>query len=194
MTAHSWVKRETSGPRSGVLLTGARGRTTDGAFLMYDQPVNRIVDTARVAEDLGFDAVFVGDHPTILPDPFVCLSSLAISTVRLRLGTLVVVPSFRHPTMLARLASDVDHLSAGRLILGLGVGQVEADFNALGLPVPTMADRRRLLSETIELLDGIWSQERYSYSGRYVVATAVRGIPSPIQSPRPPIIIAGVWS
>lgn len=191
MAAHPWVLQGTARPRFGVLVTGARGRTADGGFPMYDQPVRRMVDTARVAEDLGYDALFVGDHPTILPDPFVCLSALATATERLSLGTLVVVPSFRHPTTLARLASDVDRLSAGRLILGLGTGQVAADFNALGLSVPTMSERRRLLSETVELVEGIWSRESFSYHGQYVTAMEVRGIPPPAQSPRPPIIIAG---
>lgn len=98
-------------------------------------------------EELGFDAVFMPDHPTLLADPFV-----ALATGRLRLGTLVGCVAYRHPAMLARAVVDLDRISGGRAILGLGSGDMPREFGMLGLDHGTATSRRRHLEQTLDVL------------------------------------------
>jgi alkanesulfonate monooxygenase SsuD/methylene tetrahydromethanopterin reductase-like flavin-dependent oxidoreductase (luciferase family) len=191
MAQHPWVTQADAGVRFGVLVTGSRRRTPQGGFVLYDHPVRVITEAGRAAEVLGFDGVFVGDHPTFLPDPFLCLTALASVTDRVRLGSLVVASPLRHPVSLARLASDVDHLSGGRLVLGLGLGQVAADFHALGLSFRSVAERQAALDEVLDIVAGVWSPGPFTYQGQYFQVTSVQGVPAPAQVPRPPLVIAG---
>ena len=102
-----------------------------------DTPVNpaaHLLAAGRLADDLGFDAFFVGDHPAWALDPWVHLAALAVTTRRIRLGVNVCCALYRHPVLTARLAADLDNLSNGRLILGLGNGWDANEFANLGLP------------------------------------------------------------
>jgi alkanesulfonate monooxygenase SsuD/methylene tetrahydromethanopterin reductase-like flavin-dependent oxidoreductase (luciferase family) len=107
-TPHPWVAEAARGVRFGVDL----GPAPDGAAS---------VEWAQMVEELGFDSFWLRDHPARAPeDPFTYLAAIAASTRRIRLGTLVACALYRHPILLARVAADVDRLSGGRLILGLG--------------------------------------------------------------------------
>jgi alkanesulfonate monooxygenase SsuD/methylene tetrahydromethanopterin reductase-like flavin-dependent oxidoreductase (luciferase family) len=97
-------------------------------------PARQLLAAARLAEELGLDAFFVGDHPAWALEPFVHLAAIAATTQRIRLGVNVCCALYRHPVMTARLAADVDNLSGGRLILGLGNGWDGNEFANLGLP------------------------------------------------------------
>ncbi|MEV8098951.1 LLM class flavin-dependent oxidoreductase [Kitasatospora sp. NPDC085879] len=119
---------------------------------------------ARVVEGLGFDLLMVSDHVTVTPDvaerypepffePFTTLSWLAGVTVRLRLGTTVLVLPYRHPLLVARMAANLDMLSGGRLVLGVGVGWARREFDALGVP---FAARGRLTDEYLAVLREVW--------------------------------------
>src|SRR4051794_6565808 len=118
---HPWVADADRGVRFGVLLTGAKGLEGPGGlehgWLIHRDPIGATLETARYAEELGFDAVFVPETPRLFPDPLVMLAAMAMQTSRIRLGSLVIVPAFRHPSLLARQTADVDRLSNGRLIL-----------------------------------------------------------------------------
>jgi alkanesulfonate monooxygenase SsuD/methylene tetrahydromethanopterin reductase-like flavin-dependent oxidoreductase (luciferase family) len=192
---HPWVAEADHGPRFGVLLTGARGLTTptgpEHGWLMHDDPLDTICRTARIVEDAGLDAVFVPDTPRLFPDPLVTLASLAATTSSVRLGSLVIVYAFRHPALLARMTADVDRLSDGRLILGLGIGETERQFATVDAAWGTIPERRAVLRESIDLLTRLWSGETTDFEGQHFKSTDMRIHPRPVQRPRPPILIAG---
>ncbi|MEW9555803.1 LLM class flavin-dependent oxidoreductase [Nonomuraea sp. NPDC050783] len=119
---------------------------------------------ARTVEGLGFDLLMVSDHVVITPDvaerypepfhePFTTLSWLAGVTTRVRLGTTVLVLPYRHPLLVARMAANLDRLSGGRLVLGVGVGWSSQEFAALGVP---FAERGRLTDEYLTALHDAW--------------------------------------
>jgi alkanesulfonate monooxygenase SsuD/methylene tetrahydromethanopterin reductase-like flavin-dependent oxidoreductase (luciferase family) len=151
----------------------------------------RLLDTGRLVESLGYDAVFIMDHPAIHADPWICLTALAITTQRIRLGSAVNCAWYRHPAYLARLAADLDNLSLGRLILGLGSGWWEAEFNAFALPFLPLPERQAGLEEALTIIQGVWGAEPFSFAGRYFQVRSLRIEPPPCQHPRPPILIGG---
>jgi alkanesulfonate monooxygenase SsuD/methylene tetrahydromethanopterin reductase-like flavin-dependent oxidoreductase (luciferase family) len=192
---HPWVAQADAGVRFGVLATGARGLTSpeggEHGWLMHDDPLQEIVATARVAEEVGLDAVFVPETPRLFPDPLVTLAALAMTTTRVRLGSLVIVAPFRHPALLARMVADVDRLSGGRVVLGLGIGETERQFRTIDARWGSVSARRAALGEAIEIMTRLWSSEPLTYEGRYYRVEDMRIAPGPRQSPRPPVLIAG---
>ncbi len=150
-----------------------------------------LVESGKLAEELGFDAVLLPDHPTFMPDCWTYLAALATTTTRIRLGTNVACALYRHPVMLARLGSDLDHLSRGRVVLGLGAGWSEPEFTRLGLTLRSARARQAALEDTVNILDGVWRPAAFSYQGAEFSIPKTRIDPPPIQSPRPPILIAG---
>jgi probable F420-dependent oxidoreductase len=127
------------------------------------------VDTARRAEELGFDFVSASDHlhgrqPTY--EPWTLLSWIAAATSRIRVATRVLAVPYRPPAVLAKMAASFDRLSGGRLILGLGGGAVDEEFRAFGLPVRSPRDKVDGLEEAIRVARGLWSQPSFSFHGR----------------------------
>lgn len=155
------------------------------------QPTRRIIATGRLAEELGFDAFFVGDHPAYAPEPWLHLAALAVQTTSVRLGSVVLCAGYRPPVLTARLAADFDNLSGGRLILGLGHGWNATEFAQLGLPFPPVAERQAALAEAIEIIRGAWGAEPFTYHGSYHQTERQQIIPPPLQQPGPPLILAG---
>ncbi|MFQ5831386.1 MAG: LLM class flavin-dependent oxidoreductase [Candidatus Thorarchaeota archaeon] len=157
-------------------------------------------ELAKVAEDSGWDGFFVWDHiqqdrtkPLPMVDPWVGLSAMAVSTNRIRIGTTVTPLPRRRPWKLARETVSLDHLSQGRLTLGLGLGYPpEEEFDVFG-EVSDVKTWSRMLDEGIEILVGLWSGKPFSYSGQYYRIDNARFSPKPLQSPRIPIWIAGTW-
>jgi hypothetical protein len=144
-------------------------------------PIERALATVEVAEELGFDAVAFGDHPIML-DCWVWLAAAATRTRRIRVGTGVACAAYRVPRVTARLATDLDHLSGGRLVLGLGSGWVHAEFEMLGVPFTPRSERAARLEETLSVVTELWGPAATSVLGeRY----------TPRQLPRPPIMVAG---
>jgi alkanesulfonate monooxygenase SsuD/methylene tetrahydromethanopterin reductase-like flavin-dependent oxidoreductase (luciferase family) len=154
-------------------------------------PSRRLLDLATLAEALGYDAFFLGDHPAYMPDPWLHLSAAAMQTRRIRLGSVVLCAAYRLPLVTARLAADLDRLSDGRFILGLGHGWNEAEFAQLGIPFPPIPERQKALAETVEIIDGVWGREPFTFHGQFHSVTDARIVPPPIQQPRPPLILAG---
>jgi alkanesulfonate monooxygenase SsuD/methylene tetrahydromethanopterin reductase-like flavin-dependent oxidoreductase (luciferase family) len=144
-------------------------------------PTERALAAARLAEELGFDAVSFGDHPLFL-DCWVWLAAVAATTRRIRLGPGVACAAYRPPRATARLATDLDRLSGGRLVLGLGAGWTAVEFEALGVPFASAAERGAKLAETLAVLTDLWGPAPVSVVGEDY---------TPRQRPRPPILVAG---
>jgi alkanesulfonate monooxygenase SsuD/methylene tetrahydromethanopterin reductase-like flavin-dependent oxidoreductase (luciferase family) len=149
------------------------------------------IEWAQAIEELGYDSFWLRDHPSRAPeDPFTYLAAIAAVTRRIRLGTLVACVQFRHPVLLARVAADVDRLSSGRLVLGLGAGWDRTEFAQMELPLPPRKDRLDALEETLQLLPRLWGDEPVKYEGRHLRVAGARVENGPVQ-PRVPILVGG---
>jgi alkanesulfonate monooxygenase SsuD/methylene tetrahydromethanopterin reductase-like flavin-dependent oxidoreductase (luciferase family) len=172
-----------------------RGRVGWGlqAFALPDDPdpARRVMTAGRLADALGFDAFFLGDHPAYAPEAWLHLGALAVQTSRIRLGSVVLCAGYRPPVLTARLTSDLDNLSGGRAILGLGHGWNATEFTQLGLPFPPVLERQAALAESIEIIRGVLGPEPFTYHGRYHSTERERIVPPPVQRPSPPLILAG---
>jgi alkanesulfonate monooxygenase SsuD/methylene tetrahydromethanopterin reductase-like flavin-dependent oxidoreductase (luciferase family) len=156
-----------------------------------ENPAQSLLAAGRLAEELGFDGFFIGDHPAYSPEAWLHLSAIAVQTSRIRLGSVVLCAGYRAPVLTARLAADLDNLSHGRLILGLGHGWNAAEFAQLGLPFLPVAQRQEALAEAIEIIRGVWGPEPFSFHGRHHTTVDERITPPPQQSPGPPLLLAG---
>jgi F420-dependent oxidoreductase-like protein len=155
---------------------------------------------AQFAEESGFDGFFRSDHFVTmgaggLPGPtdsWITLGALAVQTSRIRLGTLVTSATFRHPGPLAISVAQVDAMSRGRVELGLGGGWFEKEHTAYGIPFPPVGERFDRLEEQLEIITGLWTATKpYSFRGRHYQLIDSPGLPKPVQSPRPPVIVGG---
>lgn len=157
-----------------------------------------VTELAILAEASGWDGFFVWDHivvsdGTSVADPWVLLASIARSTETIELGPMVTPVPRRRPWVLARQATTVDHLSGGRLVLGVGIGfPPDVEFGTFGEPVD---ERRRadMLDEGLEILEGMWSGESFSYEGRHYRVESTSFGPRPVRRPRIPIWVAAGW-
>ena len=147
-------------------------------------------DVALAVEALGFDSLWVADHPTIAADVWTVLSALAAKTTTLRLGTLVNCVFYRHPVLLARIASDVDRMSGGRLVLGVGIGDIPAEFQQLGLPYLSVRERQEVLEETVQVIKELWKTAPVTFHGKHLQIQAHLPF-GPLQQPELPLLIAG---
>ncbi|HEX5368424.1 MAG TPA: TIGR03619 family F420-dependent LLM class oxidoreductase, partial [Dehalococcoidia bacterium] len=158
-----------------------------------------LLSWAQIAEGLGYHSLMISDHVVITPsvaqrypepfyDPFTTLSWLAGQTTRVRLGTTVVVLPYRHPVLMARMVANIDHLSGGRFILGVGVGNAEDEFRVLGQP---HGRRGALADECLKAMLALW-QERtpVSVHGKLIDFDGVSAIGT-MQKPHPPIWVGG---
>ena len=178
MARHPWVAAADEGVRFGVQLVLGPG-AMDG-----------LLERGRLVERLGFDGLFVFDHPAIQADPWVCLSALAGVTERVRLGSVVNCVPYRHPALLARMAADLDTLSRGRLMLGLGIGWLRSEFRAFDVPFAPAPERHAALAEALKIIDGVWRGEPFSFDGAHYRVDNLQIAP-PAQRPRPPVMIGG---
>jgi alkanesulfonate monooxygenase SsuD/methylene tetrahydromethanopterin reductase-like flavin-dependent oxidoreductase (luciferase family) len=131
----------------------------------HDLDWPQFVDLVQYSESLGFDAYWMLDHPSRNPGCWTTLAALAAVTRTIRLGTLVNCVLYRSTFEVARHATDVDRISNGRVILGLGAGDSEQEFQQLGIDMPPARERVRLLGEMVQSLKGIWGQTPDKGSG-----------------------------
>jgi alkanesulfonate monooxygenase SsuD/methylene tetrahydromethanopterin reductase-like flavin-dependent oxidoreductase (luciferase family) len=185
---HPWVEQFQDRIGFALQAVAAHG---EGA------PGKRLLQAGHLADTYGFDAFFLGDHPAWAPECWVHLAALAVTTSRVRLGQMVAANPYRPPLLTARLASDLDHLSDGRSILGLGIGWNAADyglgtneFERMGLPYCSTRERQEALEEAIAIIHGLWGSQPFSFAGRHYQAVDAQ-VPRPVQEPGPPLIIAG---
>jgi F420-dependent oxidoreductase-like protein len=156
------------------------------------------VRLARLTEEHGFDGLFRSDHYTaiIRPDAdaldaWATLAGLAALTSRIRLGTMVSPATFRHPSVLARMAATVDHISAGRVDVGMGSGWYEREHLAHGFPFLDGKQRYELFAEQVEIVVRSWSGERFDHDGPAYTLTDQLALPRPVQQPHPPLVLGG---
>jgi len=142
-------------------------------------------------EEEGYDSYWSYDHPTARADCWTALTALAMATERIRLGTIVACIYYRSPYLLARMAADVDRLSRGRLILGLGIGHVVAEFEQMGIPFPPTPVRQQAMEETIRIVRGLWSGEPFAFAGAQFSARPDGTFLGPVQQPYVPLLLAG---
>jgi probable F420-dependent oxidoreductase len=159
-----------------------------------------LVNLAQAAEAAGFESLWAGEHsvladtttrmpPTLrLLNPVVALTYVAAHTRTVRLGTGVLLLPQHQPLILAKQLATLDVLSGGRLMVGVGVGWSEEEYQALGVPYH---ERGARADEYLAAMRAIWSEEKPAYHGRYVSFQAVQAYPHPVQQPTPPLITGG---
>jgi len=174
-----------------------------GGQVRHDKTgIEAIVEQAVMAEGLGFGTVFVPDHyvfeslgvlQTEVPayELFLAMATLAQRTRRIRIGSHVACLLFRHPVMHARLFAQLDEASGGRAIAGVGAGWTRAEFEMMGLEFPDVSERLRIMDEAVEVMRGLWREERFSFRGRYFTLTDAVCLPKPVQRPGPPLMLGG---
>ncbi|MEI2616504.1 MAG: LLM class flavin-dependent oxidoreductase [Thermomicrobiales bacterium] len=162
--------------------------------------VRTVPQLAAEAEQSGWDGVFVPDcinipasSPEIGFDPWVTLAAVAARTSRVVLGTMVTPLSRRRPWKVARETMTLDHLSEGRLVLPVGLGALDDEgFGKVGEATGTR-ERAELLDESLAIIDGLWSGEPFSFSGRHYTVGETTFLPRPVQQPRIPVWVVGAW-
>jgi len=163
-----------------------------------------LLDSARRAEALGFDSIWISDHffldleryggsPELQAsvEPFTALAALATGTQRVRLGTLVACAPFRHPAHVAKMATTIDLLSGGRFDLGIGAGWYDREFEAFGYDPGTPGERFSFLEESVEVLAGLFGGGPFDHDGRRFHLAGAYNHPRPAQDGGPPIWIGG---
>jgi hypothetical protein len=161
---------------------------------------HRLCDLAQLAEKHEWDGFFLWDHILMsksqkLPmvDPWVALAGMAVVTKNIRLGTTVTPVARRRPWKLARETASLDHLSNGRIILGVGLGEPgEAEYRSFG-EADDPGVRAGKLDEGLEILTGLWRGKPFSFSGAYHHLEKMTFLPTPLQQPRIPIWVGGFW-
>jgi F420-dependent oxidoreductase-like protein len=159
----------------------------------------KTVEIAVLAEELGYDSIWVYDHFHNVPRPahetvFECWTTMAAltqRTSRIRLGQMVGCAPYRNPGLLAKITANVDVMSGGRLDWGIGAGWYEHEFKGYGYEFPRPADRIRFLRETVEAVLRMWSEDDVAYEGRFVHLDGAQCDPKPVQQPHPPVWIGG---
>jgi probable F420-dependent oxidoreductase len=146
---------------------------------------------ARRAEAIGFSALMIPDHllGNYAPIPF--LTTAAAATETLRVGAFVFNNNLRHPAVLAQDLATLDRLSGGRLEVGLGAGWNKPEHDATGLPFEPVGTRVAKLAEAIEVFQGCFGEEKFSFAGEHYTITDYDAQPKPVQRPHPPIFIGG---
>ena len=169
-----------------------------GIVTDQNEPWPRLVERWQLFERLGFDSAWDCDHliqPSRPTGPYfeawTLLGGLAAVTQRIRIGVLVSSNTFRHPSVLAKQIVTVDHLSNGRLDIGLGAGWYEPEHPMFGLELWPPAERVARFEEAVQLIDGWLRNEVSSFDGRYYQLKDAPNRPQPVQQPRPPLVLAG---
>jgi F420-dependent oxidoreductase-like protein len=154
---------------------------------------------AQACEAHGVPALFRSDHHLNLEghsergslDAWATIAALAAHTSTLRLGTLVSPVTFRHPSEVAKVVTAADHVSSGRVELGLGAGWHEREHAAYGFPFPPLKVRMDMLAEQLEIVHGEWTESAFSFAGEHYRLEDLDAQPKPVQRPHPPLLMGG---
>jgi F420-dependent oxidoreductase-like protein len=152
---------------------------------------------AHAAEEAGLEGLFRSDHyrsivrgePAGSLDAWATLAALAARTERLRLGTMVSPATFRHPAVLAKAAVTADHVSGGRVEVGIGAGWWEREHELYGFELPPVGPRMDALEEQLQVICGHWGEGPFSFEGEHYRAHELDALPKPVQRPQPPLIL-----
>lgn len=158
-----------------------------------------LVATWKEAERLGFDSAWLYDHfmPIVADRDEPCLEAwtllagLAAHTERIRVGVLVTGNTYRNPALLAKQATTVDHISNGRLDLGIGAAWFEREHQAYGFPFYTARERAERLGESLEVITRLWKEDHPTFEGKRYLLWKAPFAPMPVQKPHPPIVVGG---
>ncbi|MFM8304296.1 MAG: LLM class flavin-dependent oxidoreductase [Actinomycetota bacterium] len=158
-----------------------------------------LVTRARLCDELGFDSLWLFDHlyGAMMPDlpafeAWTLATALLTETERLRVGHMVLCATFRHPALLAKMATTLDVISGGRLNFGIGSGSVEQEHHEAGIPWRSFAERSEILEDTLEIVTRMFAGPRTTYDGRHFQVRDLPNVPGPVQQPRPPVYVGGV--
>jgi alkanesulfonate monooxygenase SsuD/methylene tetrahydromethanopterin reductase-like flavin-dependent oxidoreductase (luciferase family) len=154
---------------------------------------------ADACERSAVPTLFAGDHyistsdelGRVAHDAWTVIAGLAARTSVLRLGTMVSPVTFRPPAVLANAVATADHISGGRVELGLGSGWMAREHEAFGFPFPRPRVRQQMLAEQLEIVHRLWTEERVTFNGSNYTLENAPGRPRPLQSPHPPLIVGG---
>ncbi len=173
--------------RMGLMIEGQEGVTWDDW-----------VRLAQLTERHGLEGLFRSDHYTAIirpdaaaHDAWATLAGLAAITERIRLGTMVSPATFRHPSVLARMAVTVDHISGGRVEVGMGSGWYEREHEAHGFPFLDGKQRFALFAEQVEVVVRSWTEDRFDHEGPSYHLREQLALPRPVQQPHPPLVLGG---
>jgi len=165
----------------------------------FTAPVDTVVRIARRADELGFDFLTFPEHIVVpsamgevmgtrYPEALTAMAFVAGATSRIKVLSYVMVLSYRNPIVCAKSIATLDFLSGGRVIVGIGAGHMQGEFEALGVP---FEERGRMTDEYIQAMCELWTSECPAFEGRYVRFRDVLFEPRPVQKPRPPIWVGG---
>lgn len=149
-------------------------------------------DKVRTIEDLGYSTLFMPDHfidTELAPMPAIAIA--AAHTTTLRVGMLVLGNDYKHPAVTAKEAATIDVLTDGRLEFGLGAGWMQTDYDALGMEYDRPGVRIERLEEALAVINGAWGSGPFSFKGEHYEISDYDGVPTPVQQPRPPVLIGG---
>src|SRR2546427_3342231 len=154
---------------------------------------------AAACEEHGVETLFRSDHyisqgdeaANVAHDAWTTIAALAARTTTLRFGTLVSPVTFRLPALLANAAATADHVSGGRIELGLGAGWMEREHRAYAFPFPETRVRLELLAEQLEIVHRLWTEDRVDFRGRHYSLEDAPAQPKPLQRPHPPLLVGG---
>ena len=161
---------------------------------------NQLRDLWRSADEWGYDSLWTFDHfyPIFVPDPsgpclegWTTLTALSQQTKRARIGAMVNGNTYRNPCITAKMAATLDHVSGGRLNLGIGAGWFELEHRSFGIDFKTIPGRLQALDESLQIIKGMFTQEKTTLHGRHYDVTDAMCTPKPLQKPHPPIMIGG---
>ena len=166
---------------------------------MGAQTWSGVLEFWRHLEATGWDIACVTDHfmpntkerEGAMLESWSTLSALAALVPRMRVGTIVLGNTYRHPAVVAKMATQVDIISGGRLLLGIGAGWQENEHAAYGIPFYTMRERLERLDEACEVIRALWTQRRSDFKGRYYQLADAPLDPKPVQTPHPELMIGG---
>ena len=177
-SVHPWVAEGIGKIRFGISI--------------FRQPPDwqEFLGVVKRIEELGFDSYLAYDHPIDWADCWTSLSALAMATSTIRLGTIVDCIYYRNPYLLARMAADVDRISGGRVVVGLGIGDKTEEFAQMGIPFPPTAERLRHMEETLQVLIRLWRGDTFDYDGEFIQMSGAHLDVGPAQE-RMPILLAG---
>ncbi|MEZ5558142.1 MAG: TIGR03560 family F420-dependent LLM class oxidoreductase [Pseudomonadales bacterium] len=163
------------------------------------QTYGDVLDLATHVERTGWDGIWYADHfmpnaedtSAPWPEAWITLAALGARVPRLRIGTLVAGNTYRHPAVLAKMAATLDHITGGRVVLGLGSGWQENEHRQYGIPFYTVAERLQRLDEACRVIKLLYSESRSDFSGRFYQLEQATLEPKPVQSPLPLLIGGG---